>query len=708
MIDIKNDILSRALISFILIIIAAVFIMGKAFKIQQKQGAYWRNLNETLHVKTEEVLAERGTIYSEDEKMLCTSIPQFDIYVDFAAEGLRAKKGILFFDNLDSLSLQLSNLFGDYSYGEYKKILKKGYASMDRYYPLQKKVSYEQYIQLKKFPLIRLGKNKSGFVIEVKNKRLNPYGILAFRTIGLARDSFKVGLELSYDSLLRGVSGTRTVRYIAGGVPVPLDEAVRTETQNGKDIVTTLDVLTQEITENALMNMMVKNQAQHGCAIVMETKTGKIKAIANLGFDERTGNYYENKNYALYATEPGSTFKLATMLALLDDGKINLNSTVDLQKGSWAFAKNATVFDAEIHGRNFVTAQEAFELSSNVGMAKLIWNSYATNPYQYINKLHLLKLDTLTGIDLVGERSPIFHKPGTRGWERTTLPWMAHGYNVSVTPLQTLMLYNAVANKGKMMKPYLVSSIRNQGLTEKEFTPTIINEKICSESTLAALTKCLIGVCHSNEGTARKLFKDNTFLVAGKTGTSFVVDDVKKYSDKIYQSSFAGFFPADNPQYTCVVVIVNKQNALMHYGAEVAGPVFKEIANRLFTLYVKTNTSENYVSNRADTDDYKFIGYHDDLKYLFRNVGLRFKENSSNANDWVEVNGTIKNVTIQPKNIDQKQVPSFKGLNARDAIFMGEELGLKVNIVGKGKVVNQSIIEGTSLTYGKLINLELF
>lgn len=705
--DIKNDILSRAYISLIAIVILAVVIIGKAFNIQQKQGKYWRNLNETLHVKTEEVLAERGTIYSEDDKMLSTSIPQFDIYVDFAAEGLRAKQGALFFDNLDSLSIRLSNLFGDRSYGDYKKILRKGYASKDRYFPLEKNVSYEQYLQLKKFPLVRLGKNKSGFIVEVKNKRLNPYGILAFRTIGLARDSFKVGLELSYDSLLRGVSGTRTVRYIAGGVPVPLDEALKTETQNGKDIVTTIDVLTQEITENALMKMMVKNQAQYGCAIVMETKTGKIKAIANLGVDVKTGNYYENKNYALYATEPGSTFKLATLLALLDDGKIKLNTTVDLQGGSWAFAKNATVFDAEFHGKSFVTAQQAFELSSNVGMAKLIWNNYATNPHPYINKLHQLKLDTLTGIDLVGERSPIFHKPGTRGWEKTTLPWMAHGYNVSVTPLQTLMLYNAVANNGAMMKPYLVSAIRNQGITEQEFNPTVLNPSICSAATLDALKKCLIGVCHSNEGTARKLFKDNTFFVAGKTGTSYVVDDKTKYADRIYQSSFAGFFPADNPQFTCVVVIVNKPNPKLHYGAEVAGPVFKEIADRLYTLYVKTNTTEQYVSNRTDSENLHFVGYNEDVKYLMKNVGLNINVKSDNNSDWIETKVNNKNVTLLSKEIKPKQIPSFKGLNAKDAIYIAEELGLKVNLVGKGKVVNQSIVEGTIINYGKTINLEL-
>ena len=705
--NVKDDILYRAYISLILIIIVAIIIMGKAFFIQQKQGKFWRSLNERLHVKNEEIPAERGTIYSEDDKMLCTSIPQFDIYIDFAAEGLRQKKGQVFFDNLDSLCLKLSNFFGDYSYGDYKRILVKGYYKKERYFPLKKDVSYADYIQLRNFPLLKLSSNKSGFIVEVKSKRLNPYGMLAFRTIGLDRDNYNVGLEKSYDSLLRGVSGSRTVRYIAGGVAVPLQDAFKTETQNGKDIVTTIDVLTQEITENALMKMMVKNQATHGCAIVMETKTGKIKAIANLGVDEKSGNYFENKNYALYATEPGSTFKLATMLALLDDGKITLNSTVDLQGGTWAFAKNATVFDAEVHGRNFVTAQEAFELSSNVGMAKMVWNAFSNNPNEFTNKLHQLRLDTVTGIDLIGERKPTVHKPGTPGWERTSLPWMAHGYNVSVTPLQTLMLYNAVANNGVMMKPYLVSSVRNEGLTLQDFAPTILNPKIASEKTLKDVTKCLVGVCHSKIGTAKKLFNTNSFLVAGKTGTSFVVDDKTKYSDNIYQSSFAGFFPADNPQYTCVVVIVNKANALMHYGAEVAGPVFKEISDRLYTLYVKNNSSNQIITTQNDSVNYRFAGYNDDIKYLLNSIGVNYKSNNNLNNEWVIADANGKKVNVMKKNVEKQIVPSLIGLNAKDALYMCEELGLKVSIVGKGKVVNQSMQEGTKADYNKTIQIVL-
>ncbi len=540
--DIKNDILSRAYLCFMLIVIISIFIIGSAAKIQQTEGKYWRSLNESLHIKTDTIIAERGTIYSQDGKMLSTSIPEFDVYIDFGAEGLRADRGSKFYKNIDSLSYYLSNQFKDFTEAEYKKILVKEYKKKTRYFSFKKHINYNQFKELNTFPLIKLGRNTSGFIGEVKNKRLNPYGKLAFRTIGLARDSFKVGLELSYDSVLKGIGGTRTVRYIAGGVAVPVEGAIETETQNGKDIITTIDVLTQEITETALESMLTKNQAQFGCAIVMETKTGKIKAIANLGFDENTQTYIENKNYALYATEPGSTFKLATMIALFDQGKVKPSTLVNLGGGVWNFATNATVFDSEIHGRKEVTAKEAFELSSNVGMAKMVWMNYASNPNQFINKLHSLRLDTVSGIDIVGERFPIFHKPGNKTWSRTTLPWMAHGYNISITPLQTLTLYNAVANNGKMMKPYLVNSISKDGELIQNFSPTILNEKICSDATLAMLKDCLVGVCHSDLGTARKLFKENNYLVAGKTGTSFVVDNKIKYSDKIYQSSFAGFF----------------------------------------------------------------------------------------------------------------------------------------------------------------------
>jgi cell division protein FtsI (penicillin-binding protein 3) len=371
------------------------------------------------------------------------------------------------------------------------------------------------------------------------------------------------------------------------------------------------------------------------------------------------------------------------------------------------FAPNATVTDAEVHGRGLVSAEQAFELSSNVGMAKMIWNNYAYNPSAYINKLHSLRMDTVSGIDLVGERKPIFHKPGTRGWERTTLPWMAHGYNVSVTPLQTLTLYNAVANNGKMMKPYLVSSVRNEGVTVKEFQPIVLNEKICSDSALAAVKRCMIGVCHSSFGTAKKLFINNPYLVAGKTGTSFVVDNKISYSDKIYQSSFAGFFPADHPQYTCIVIVVNKANSPMHLGAEVAGPVFKEISDRLYTMYVKNSQSTNDVRYNNDGEVVSYSGYKEDAKYVLNKVNVKYQDNAGLASDWVSANSNLKALQFNTLNTQKQSMPQLKGMNLKDAVFLCEEIGLKVVAKGKGKVKDQSILEGTKISFGQVINIGL-
>lgn len=701
--DVKRDILWRVYLSYLAVVAIGVLILVKAFIIQRVEGKHWRSMSDSLHQKIEETEAERGTIYSEDGQMLSTSVPQFDIYIDFDAEGLIEKNGKRFKENLDSLSYDLANLFKDQTAGEYKKILSEGFKNKDRYYLLKKNISYREYQQLKTFPLVRLGKNKSGFIASDKSKRLNPYSMLAFRTIGLDRDSFKVGLELTYDSLLKGTSGSRLVRYIAGGVSVPVEGGFETDAENGKDIVTTIDVLIQEITENALMKMMVQNEAEHGCAMVMETKTGKIKAIANLG-KRNDGNYFEDYNYAINPSEPGSTFKLATMMSLLEDKKISLNNTVNLEGGVWQI-NGRTVFDSEKHGRYEVTAKQAFELSSNVGMAKLAWNNYGNNPNQFIRHLHRIHLDTLTGIDLRGERNAVIYKPGTKYWSSTTLPWMAFGYNIAITPLQTITLYNAVANNGKMMRPYLVSSIKEEGELIKEIEPKIIDEKICSDATLQQLKECLEGVC--TEGTAKEIFKNSSYKVAGKTGTALVANDNKGYADEIFQSSFAGYFPANDPQYTILVVIKNKPHALNHYGASVAGPVFKEIADRLYLTYVRQNNYVNYSSNKKDSSSFNYVGSKDELKFLMKTMQLHYNDSTSLTSGWVNINGNKGNVVLINRKINANTMPLLKGMGLKDAVYLCENIGLKLIVKGKGKVEDQSIVAGTPIAKGQIINILL-
>ena len=699
--EVKKDILWRVYLSYLLIVGICLFIFGKAVYIQQFQGHYWRSMSDSLHQRIEEVDPERGTIYSEDGKMLSTSIPQFDIYIDFAADGLREKSGVRFRDNLDSLSYRLSELFKDNSEGEYKRMLLHGYKTKDRYFLLKKNISYRQYQEMKTFPLVRLGRNKSGFIASLKTIRLNPYKMFAYRTIGLDRDSSKVGLERTYDTLLKGVSGRRLVRYIAGGVSVPVED-YQIEPENGKDIVTTLDVFIQEVAENALLKMMTKNEAEHGCAIVIETKTGKIKAIANLG-RRNDGNYAEDFNYAISPSEPGSTFKLATMMSLLEDKKINLESQVNLNGGVWQI-NGQTVYDSEKHGRMMVSAKQAFELSSNVGMAKMAYANYAHSPNQFISRLHQMKLDTLTGIDITGERGSIIHKPGSKFWNANSLPWMAFGYNIEVTPLQTATLYNAVANNGKMMRPFLLSSVKYEGDVIDQRAPYITVDKVCSDETIKQLQACLEGVCI--EGTAAELFKNSTYKVAGKTGTALVANGSKGYEDMIYQSSFAGYFPAENPQFTCVVVIKNKPHAAEFYGARVAGPVFKEISDRLYTTYVRqVNYAPATVKN--DSSNFQYAGLKQDLAQVLNAVKVPYRDDGKNVEEMVSMSGTKYSTYFTEKMFANNYMPSLKGLGLKDAVVLCEGMGLKVNVKGKGRVVAQSISEGQSVGHGQLLNIEL-
>ena len=700
--EVKRDILWRVYLSYLLVIVACIAIFGKAIYIQQVQGAHWRSMSDSLHQHIESIEAERGTIFSEDGQMLSTSIPQFDLYIDFRVDYLHEKSGVHFRNAIDSLSEDLADLFKDQSQEAYKKMLFQAYREKEPYFELHKKTTYREYEQLRNFPLFRDGRYKSGLIVNERNVRLNPYGILAYRTVGLDRESSKVGLEKTYDSLLKGREGKQWVRAIAGGVKVPITDDYIVEPETGKDIVSTIDVFIQEITENALMKMMIKNDAEHGCAIVMETKTGKIKAMANLGRSS-DGGYWETLNHATTPTEPGSTFKLATLMALLEDKKITLNDIVDLEGGVWKVA-NLTVYDSEQSGHRGVTVKQAFELSSNVGMAKLASNAYASHPSQFIKDLSRMRLDSITGIDLIGEVKPNIFKPSEKRWGPTVLPWMAFGYNIQISPLQTLTLYNAVANHGKMMRPYLISSIKEEGVLLKNIEPQVLREKVCSDQTLQMLQSCLEGVC--TEGTAKELFKNNLFPVAGKTGTALVANGNKGYSEKIFQSSFAGYFPADDPQYTCIVVIKNKPNALVHFGAAVAGPVFKEIAERLYSTYVKGNNSPALKTLKGDSSILKYSGYKKDITRVLSVIKMRLSDSSNNAS-WTSIYGNPQNMVAYSKNVDDKIMPELKGMGLKDAVYICENMGLKLNVKGRGKVGGQSIMPGQIINKGQIVQLEL-
>ncbi|MBE7172048.1 MAG: transpeptidase family protein [Williamsia sp.] len=688
--EVKRDILWRVYLSFLGIVVISLVILGRAVYIQQAQGAYWRSKSDSLHQKYIELAAERGTIYSEDGSMLSTSVPYFDIYIDFGAEGLREKGGARFKKLVDSLSVSLAGLFLDRPSSYYSKLLREGWRKKDRYFSLKKNLSFDQYQRMRDFPLVNLGRNKSGFIVEVKSKRLNPFGLLANRTIGLARKNAQnVGLERTYDSLLKGESGSKLVRYIAGGVAMPV-EGYQIDPENGKDIITTLDVNIQDIAENALMKMMIENECEHGTCIVMEVATGKIKAVANLG--KGTGkNYWEDLNYAIRASEPGSTFKLATMLSLLEDKHCKLTDLVNLEGGTWK-VNGRTVYDSEDHGY-VVTVKEAFEHSSNVGMAKLAMNGYAKNPSQFVAHLKKLHFNEPSGVGLVGETYPVIKSPASKTWSATSLPWMAFGYEVLVSPLQTLMLYNAVANGGRMMKPYLVSAIQNNSLTVKENKPEVVEESVCSAETLEQLKACLEGVML--EGTGKAL-QNPYYKIAGKTGTALVANGRHGYADHIYQSSFAGYFPADHPQYSCIVVIKNKPYASKFYGAAVAGPVFKEIADKLYASYVNTTGATGKINMNKDSSNYYYAASTHDVREIMQAMQLQYKD-SAGQNEWSSIYASDQQTVVSTKTVGRQAVPNLKGMGLKDALYLLEKMNVRVVPVGKGRVVRQSVDPGSPL-----------
>lgn len=705
--EVRKDILWRVYLCFLGIIVLGFVVLGKAFYIQTIQGHYWKELGDSLHLKYMPIEGQRGTIYSEDGNMLSTSVPIFDIYIDFGADGLREKNGKRFKDNVDSLSLCLAELFKDKSAEDYKHVLELSFKNKERYFPLKKKISFEQYTKLRDFPLVRQGRNKSGFIIDPRDKRINPYVLLANRTIGLSRNDAKknVGLEQSYDSLLRGNTGQRLVRYIAGAyMPV---EGAELEAENGKDIITTLDTYIQDVTENALLKMMAGNNSLHGTAIVMETATGKIKAIANLG-KQQDGTYTEDLNYGIgKRTEPGSVFKLVTLLSLLEDKYTHIDSTVNCEGGAKSFY-GLKIRDSHL-GTGIVSIKDAFAMSSNVAFAKLADQYYHNQPSKFIEHLHRLRLDTLTGVDITASSGfPVVKTPKNRSWSATTIPFMAHGYEELVTPLHMLMVYNAVANNGKMMKPYLVNAIKEYGVTVKEFKPTVVVPKICSDEVLQQLKVCLREVVDSKHGTAHKIF-DSAYSISGKTGTAVTAMDNKGYNkgNKIYQSSFIGFFPSEKPKYTIAVVVQNSRESKLVYGGAVSAPVFKEISDKLYSRYL---SKQPYMQPLVkDTLQYNYYGLKSELNTLF--AGLQFPYVDSTVSGYWRKSTVSRGAAMMqvPQNIvtPNTVMPDVLGMGLKDAVYLLENKGLRVVASGRGRVVSQSLAAGVAYTKGQKVLLFL-
>jgi len=708
--EVKRDILWRVYVSFLGIVVLSLLVLGRAFYIQRVEGNHWRSMSDSLHQRFIALDAQRGTIYSEDGQMLSTSIPTFDVYIDFNADGLREKKGKRFTENIDSFSIALANYFGDKTATQYKSELKLAYKKNTRYYQLKKKLSFEQYKIFREFPLARLGRNKSGIIVETNSKRLPPFGLLASRTIGLSREHMasdgkikkqNVGLERSYDTILSGKKGQKLVRYIAGGTAIPI-EGSETDPENGKDIFTTLDVKIQDITETALMRMMLQSEALYGTAIVMETSTGKVKAIANLG-RRPDGSYWEDDNYALRATEPGSTIKLVTLLSVLEKGSSAIDDMVEVGSAGRLQVGPKIVTDAERSPKPLLSVKECFAHSSNVGMSKLAYKAFGNKPQEFKEFLHRFHLDVRSPIDLTDVPKPTMAPLNEKGSSLGNMLWMSFGYALQVSPLHTLTLYNAVANNGKMMKPYLVSHVQSGGILHKQFEPTIIEANICKPAVIQAARASMEAVV--TEGTARRVFAGVPFPIAGKTGTAQVSDGAIKYGHGVYQASFVGYFPADKPQYSCIVVVRTKPHAASHYGGTVAAPVFREIATKLYAMYVDRKDPSLFTTVK-DSAAYFYAGYSTDIKKVYKALNVRFTDSVA-QNNWSNVYASNYQPVLKANSVRKQVMPNVRGMGLKDALYLLENMGVKVTIKGKGKIATQSIAPGTSLVNGVTVVLEL-
>lgn len=660
------------------------------------EGEKWARMGEKVTFQNMKVKATRGNIYSDNGSLLATSLPFYKVAFDATLP-----KDKVWNEGLDSLSFLLSRFFKDKSSLDYKRLLQDARGDEKRYIILsRRKIDYQDKKAMSQWPIFREGRLGGGVIFEKVDVRYRPFTNLSSRTIGYVNENDKgVGLEYSFNNDLGGQDGSAYYQKIAGGVWKPVFDANNVKTVDGLDIHTTLDINLQDVAETALHKAMVRHNADDGLVMVMEVKTGHIKAISNLSSDGN-GNFHEKFNFATAGLfEPGSTFKLLTMIALLEDSNVELNDSIDTGNGEYTFYKNK-VRDHEEGGLGKITVRQSFEHSSNVAMAKLVDKNFGLRPQKFLDHVDRLKLNKPIGIQIAGEPMPKFKRPGEKGWSGISLPWMAYGYGIENTPLHTLVLYNAVANNGKMIKPVFVTKISKADQVETEFETETMVSSICSDKTLKKLKLMLEGVVR--EGTAKNI-KDSHYQIAGKTGTAQILDN-GRYTKK-YITSFVGYFPAEAPKYTAMVLIKNPRG-WYQYGSSVAAPAFKEIADN---IYARDINIHKEMDKKRFAEDGVFpvirAGNQEELTMLCNELGV--SNHSKTEEEWVRA-AKDGNAVNWKKNIGgQNLVPDVSGMTFRDAIFLLEKAGLKVSYEGKGRVASQSLTPGSTVSKGSRIFIRL-
>lgn len=696
--SIKRDISWRVNLVFLLLCGFALLIIGMGFKIQIYEGDSLRQQSASI-TRMDTIEGERGNIYAEDGRLLATSLPFFDLRMD-----MRVLSDSLV-TQLDTLAASLASYFKDRPKQEYLNLLAGGRKPPQNAYLLVKSnLDYTDLPVIRTFPILKHGKFKGGLILENRTKREQPFGMLARRTIGYVRENAQpIGIEAAQDGYLRGTQVTRSMYKINASTWVPLFDEGGAEPKNGKDVYTTLDINLQDILDQSLRNALYRYKADHGCAVVMEVKTGKIKAIANLGLNAN-GEYTEEFNYAIgEKSDPGSTFKIAALTALLDAGFITDTTIVNIEGGKKKYY-DQWMQDASYYPYDSITVTKAIEISSNVGISKLVDQFYRSTPTEFIAALDRMGLTQPSNIDIQGEPNPLVKKSTDKDWSGITLTQMSIGYEVELTPLQMLTFFNAIANDGVMMQPYLVNSIKDINTEIKRTKPTVLKKQICKKSTAQKVRQIMKGVVE--RGTAKSIYNPN-FSVACKTGTARIAKEDKGYKP-VYQASIAGFFPAEQPEYSCVVVIKSPTSG-EYYGGQVAAPVFKDIVEKYYSSKIKSHPPINQPDKAKSANTKPPIarsGNKKDLETIYQNLGFTASAAPDDF-DWAVAEWKDQSLALKSMKIIDNIVPNVMGMGLRDAVYLLESQGLKVKFSGYGKVAGQQPSWGARCRKGDVVSLEL-
>ena len=683
---------------YFLVLFMGLGIVVQIFYLQIFKGEQLKSdANKQIFI-SKKVLAPRGNIYASNEQKtsLALSVPRYKVFVDLIT--IREQD---FTDNISDLSDSLSVLIDRKTSNEWYSELENQRLDSNRYFFIARGLRNDQIERLRKFPIFNLGKYRGGCIIIKSNQRVKPYGMLANRTVGYAvendgKKSILVGIEGAFNEYLKGQNGQMLMEKIRGNEWKPVDDELSIEPVPGSDVYTSIDVNIQDVAESALLKQLREQKAQKGCAVLMEVKTGFVKAIANLSFDPKTETYFEAQNHAVgLASEPGSTFKLASLLVALEQGKFEITDSVDMT-GRYEFYDNYLTDGGKIYGRN--TIKDAFEKSSNV-ISQIIYDNYKKEPQEFIDGLKEIGIHQKLGLSIIGEGVPLIKESSDPTFTGITLPWMSIGYELKMTPLQTLALYNAVANEGTLLQPQFVKCIKKGSEIQKEYKPRILNASICSKATLRDLKVMLEGVVE--RGTAKNI-KARGFSIAGKTGTSKIAQGSKGYGNK-YQASFCGYFPSKDPVYSCIVVVQGPTKNI--FGSVVSGTVFKEIADK---VYAQEFQKENIVL-KDTLNRYPYSRSGDKMSFLVASENMRIpvEDLSNKSNEWISTRTGKDAIKIIHKKMQKGLVPNVVGMGLIDATYMLEKYGLFVQPVGSGIVREQSIKAGLRINKGQKIILQL-